>query len=123
MMVYSKMLEKRDAEKVLSELHDGPTGGTLRWRYHYTQNPQRWILLALLIQIFSCICKEIPTMSKFSRKREENHISPTSSDCRTSISTMGARRNRGNQSQFLPAAQIHPEWPLTTLPDGVRKSP
>jgi hypothetical protein len=56
--VFLRCLEKDDAQKVLSELHDGLARG------HFggdtkTQNPQGRLLLAYFIHIFTCICKKM----------------------------------------------------------------
>jgi hypothetical protein len=81
-------MEKRDIEKDLSELHDGPMGE------HYGGDTTTHKILRVgcywpSIFKYSHICKEIPSMSKVSRKREEKCFPSTSSDHRMSISTMG----------------------------------
>jgi hypothetical protein len=83
---------------------------TLWWRHHCSQNPQRWLLLAHFIQIFSCICKEMPTMPKVSLGEKRNFFSPATCDHRTPLSTMGVGCNR----EINPnSSQLH-KYILTT---------
>ena len=57
--VLLRCLEKEDAKKVMSELHDGPTGGTLFRRHYGPQNPQSQLLLAYTLQGCTCTCQEM----------------------------------------------------------------
>jgi hypothetical protein len=52
-------LEKQDTDKVLEDMHDGLVGGPFFWRYHCSQDIERWILLADIIQGCSCLFSKL----------------------------------------------------------------
>jgi hypothetical protein len=73
-------LEKQDTDKVLKDIHDGLVGGPFFGRHHCSQDIERWILLADIIQGCSCLFSKLKNLPKIYWKRTQGCL-PASTYC------------------------------------------
>jgi hypothetical protein len=105
--VFLRCLEKRDVERVLSKLHDGP------WLVEITLETPLLTKSSELDTTGPLYSRTLMHMqgnassSKCHRERKKRSLPPTTCDHRMPLSTVGVGHDQGNQSQLFPTAQIH----------------
>jgi hypothetical protein len=96
--VFMRCLETRDAEKVLSKLHDGPTGG------HYGGDTTSHKILRAgyywptLFKDSHAYARKFQQCQMSVEREKKCFLSPTTCDHRMPLSTVGTGCNWGNQS-------------------------